>query len=69
MYIAAKEQARQRDRDLAGAYYNRACYFALSGETGCALEDLKTSLSLSPDNFQLATEDADLSSLREQLPG
>ena len=66
-YITAKERDHQLDHDLADAYYNRACYLALSGQMSLAVEDLSKSIRLSPENKQSAAADPDLSSIRDQL--
>jgi tetratricopeptide (TPR) repeat protein len=66
-YIASKKEASQRDYDLADAYYNRACYFAVTGDIPRALHDLKTSLTIRPDNADSAAADEDLLAIRPYL--
>jgi tetratricopeptide (TPR) repeat protein len=63
-YIDNKARSNQRDVDLADALYNRACYFALSGDPTRALIDLRASIDLNPENEQYADKDPDLSSIR-----
>jgi tetratricopeptide (TPR) repeat protein len=40
-FINNKELVSQNDADLAAAYYNRACYLVLSGQSQNAISDLK----------------------------
>lgn len=66
-YISRKSVAEQYDRDLADAYYNRACFNALSDNMELALADIKKSLELRPENIVVALNDPDLEALKGTL--
>lgn len=50
---------------LGTVYYDRSCFYALTGDSDGALEYLQKSLELRPDLTAYAREDNDLVSLRE----
>jgi tetratricopeptide (TPR) repeat protein len=66
-YITNKLRAEQKDHDLADALYNRACYFALSGNPQEALSDLRMSVHLDPENLELARRDPDLELVKDGI--
>ena len=47
------------------ARYNLACFYALSGQTGKALLELREALQLRPDLLEWSKQDTDLAALRD----
>jgi tetratricopeptide (TPR) repeat protein len=45
--------------------YNLACFYALSGQTGKAIAELRAALQLRPDLLEWSKQDTDLASLRD----
>lgn len=67
-YIEANLSASKADKYISTAFFNRACYRALLGKVGPALEDLKRALELSEnveDDKRGAAEDEDFVSLKD----
>lgn len=72
-FINAKGLISERDKDVADAYYNKACYHSLifgksrsASARDSALEALAFSISLSSENRIDAEHDTDFSSIREE---
>ena len=53
------------DRWRGTVTYNLACFYALNGQTGPALERLRRAFRLNPGLIDWSKEDSDLDSLRE----
>jgi tetratricopeptide (TPR) repeat protein len=58
-------EAQERYPEDPGVLYNAACFEALVGERGAALDDLSRSIALDPDFRKYAVDDEDFASLRE----
>lgn len=54
------------DPPYGGVYYNTACFEARAGRTEAAISHLRRAIELNPALAELARDDADLASLREQ---
>lgn len=68
-FIANKEEVGEFDSDLGNAYYNMACYLALTGNAQFAVKSLRRAIELDPQDLESsAMVDPDLSSIREYFP-
>jgi Flp pilus assembly protein TadD len=64
--LAAARKAVEINPTLPEALYDLACYYALVGMKDEALEALGHALTLAPEFKQMAREDSDLETLREE---
>jgi tetratricopeptide (TPR) repeat protein len=56
-------------QDLDWAYYNRACYTALSnGSASQVADDIRKAIELLPENKELLNDDADLAEYKSSFP-
>ena len=62
---ATVEEALAREPGAWQGQYNAACFEALAGETGAALEHLRRAVAMNRDVVEYAAEDADLAALRD----
>jgi predicted esterase len=65
LLAVAKQDLRTQ---IAGSWYNRACGFSMTGESGPAIEALKKSIELGYVNVEHFRADTDLDPIREE-PG
>ncbi len=67
--VAVASEGLERHADDAGLLYNIACWEALAGRREDALAHLRQAYDLQPDKVrEWAEDDADLDSLRRELP-
>lgn len=73
-FLESKDKLGEKDKDYSDILYNRACYKALlanqtddDNQRRSAIEDLKISIQLSPENLLDARVDSDLDCLRGDL--
>lgn len=63
--VACMERLLQRSHRSAIGHFNLGCYLALQGQTERALEEVTLACGLEQDYRQLAAEEHDLDSLRD----
>jgi tetratricopeptide (TPR) repeat protein len=63
--MANWDKALQIDPNCTGAYYNKACYFALQNQVELALENLQRAIELEPERCrEVAKTDTDFDGIR-----
>ncbi len=60
LFVTALEQ----EPDSSESHYNYACFEALAGERGPALEHLRRAIELDPQSLELARTDSDFDAIR-----
>jgi DinB superfamily len=63
------ERGHLPDRDAAVMIYNLGCHYALSGDLPAARRLVGDALHRQPDLLEWATQDPDLSAIRDEIPG
>jgi tetratricopeptide (TPR) repeat protein len=62
--IACLDKAIEIEPNYAAAWYNRACYKVRNGDTENALADLKNAVEIDKANMELAKQEKDFESIR-----